>query len=371
MTWSWQLDGWPAFQWQEGLLAKQEQKFIEGASVTIGALRHLVEADREGFIIELLSGDAVSTSAIEGETLDRDSVQSSLRKQLGLQPTAPRSKPAEAGIAEMLADLYRAPKAALNQERLFAWHSMVMNGRRDVADIGRYRSHQEPMQILSGAIGQERIHYEAPPSSQVPAEMDALLDWFAHTAPEGPAPMPAITRAAIAHLWFECIHPFEDGNGRIGRAISENALAQATSTPMFTALSGALLRHRKAYYKELERFSVTLKIDGWLTWFAERALEAQADADRLVRFLIQKTQLFDRLTGKLNVRQEKALLRVFAEGPSGFRGGLSAANYAAITGVAPATVTRDLGELVALGALHRTGERKATRYWLAIEASNG
>lgn len=368
--WNWQIKDWPSFEWSADIVQGKERDFLEASAVTIGARRHLQPAEREALDIELLSRDALSTSAIEGEILDRDSVQSSLRKQLGLSPAPSfRARPAEAGIAEMMADLYRSPASPLTHDSLFEWHRMVMNGRRDIADIGRYRRHDDAMQIVSGAFGQERVHFEAPPSRQIPDEMEAFLGWFSRTSPAGNTPLPPLTRAAIAHLWFESVHPFEDGNGRIGRAIAEKALAQGTRVPGFTGLSSTLLRHRKAYYAALERSSSSLRIDDWLEWFAGMALEAQSEADRLVRFLIQKAALLHRLDGALNTRQEKALLRMFAEGPEGFKGGLSAQNYATITGAPPATVTRDLADLVAKGALIRSGERKATRYRLAVEAA--
>ena len=370
MPWIWQLKEWPCFRWQGGLLDKEERRFAEGVSVTIGSLRHLAAQERESLTIALLERDALGTSAIEGEILDRDSVQSSLRKHLGLahaQSPLLHGKPREYGLAEMMADLYRAPDSEPTHERLFAWHHMLMHGRRDLGHVGRYRQHASPMQIVSGPIGDERVHYEAPPSARVPAEMDAFLGWFARSAPGAADALPAITRAAVAHLWFECIHPFEDGTGRIGRAIAEMALAQATSTPSFTGMSAVLHRHRRDYYEQLKRHSVRLDIDEWLQWFAARALQAQAEADRFVRFLVDKAALMARLSGQLNPRQEKALLRMFREGPEGFTGGLSAGNYAAITGAPPATVTRDLADLVRKGALKKTGERKSTRYWLAVE----
>lgn len=368
MRWIWQLDEWPKFRWQNSLL-DQERRFAEGVSVTIGSLRHLAMQERETLVIALLEQDALGTSAIEGEILDRDSVQSSLRKHLGLTPSPlhlARRKPMEDGLAELMAELYRAPDAVLTHERLFTWHHMLLSGRRDLAQVGGYRQHESPMQIISGPIGHERVHYEAPPSKRVPAEMAAFVDWFARTAPGAADALPAITRAAVAHLWFECVHPFEDGNGRIGRAIAEMALAQATSTPSFTGMSTVLYRHRKAYYEQLRLHSIRLDIDEWLQWFADRALEAQAQADRFVRFLVDKAAVLTRLSGQLNPRQEKALLRMFREGPEGFAGGLSAGNYAAITGSPPATATRDLADLVAKRALRKTGERKSTRYWLAI-----
>ena len=366
MAWNWELAGWPKFKWNPEFLRVREQAFMENAAIAVGTMRHLGKDDREEVVIELLSSDALSTSAIEGEVLDRDSVQSSLRRQLGMSAAAFRSRPAEAGIAEMMADLYRHPHDPITEERLFEWHRMVMNGRRDIVDIGTYRRHGEPMQIVSGAFGRQRVHFEAPPSDHLAAEMGRLLDWLEQTSPEGLDPLAALTRAGIAHLWFESIHPFEDGNGRIGRAIAESALAGAISTPTFSALSKSLLKHRKDYYAMLEAASTTLMIDEWLSWFADRALEAQRSAEELVRFLIEKTRFMDRLRGALNERQEKVLLRMLAEGPEGFTGGLSAGNYATITGAPPSTTTRVLSDLVEKGALLRTGERKATRYVLNI-----
>ncbi len=167
-------------------------------------------------------------------------------------------------------------------------------------------------------------------------------------------------------MWFECIHPFEDGNGRIGRAISEKALTQGRSKPVFTSLAGVLLHHRKDYYQQLELASRALDASKWLKWFADIVLDAQARSQKQVEFLLAKTRLFDGLRGQLNQRQEKVLLRIFAEGIVGFKGGLSAKNYMTITGAPTATTTRDLADLVKKSALIRQGERKATRYFLNL-----
>jgi Fic family protein len=240
-----------------------------------------------------------------------------------------------------------------------------MNGRRDLTDVGRYRTHSDAMQLVSGSIHDPKIHFEAPPSKNVPQEMQRFTLWF-----NASMTMPAITRAAIAHLWFETIHPFEDGNGRIGRAIAEKALAQSLDAPTLTALAQTIHRHRNAYYEALHAASKSNQIDSWLKWFVNIVLEAQARTLSRIRFLVDQTKLFDRLRGKLNTRQEKALLRVCREGPEGFAGGLSAENYRAITGATSATATRDLAELVTLGALVRSGERRYTRYHLALSDSS-
>ena len=308
----------------------------------------------------------MTTSEIEGELLDRDSVQSSIRHELGLSPDAGRASPAEQGIAEMMVDLYRRSQEALDEATLCSWHRMLMSGHRDVRDIGRYRTHAEPMQVVSGKIYDPNVHFEAPPSSRVSAEMVGFLEWFDRTAPSGSEPLPALTRAGTAHLYFECIHPFEDGNGRVGRAISEEALAQGLGRPTLTALAATILVRRRSYYEILEASNTRNEISEWLAWFAGIALEAQQRTQAQVEFLFDKTTLLDRLRGQLNERQTTVLLRVLREGPEGFTGGLSAGNYVSIARTSPATATRDLADLVDKGALRRTGERRHTRYHLTI-----
>ncbi|CAD7341511.1 Fic family protein [Sphingomonadales bacterium 56] len=369
MIWSWQLSDWPQFSFEQASLRAAEERFIKGAGVIVGSLHHLDGEARQGIAIELISQEMVDSSAIEGEVLDRASVQTSIARQLGFASAKRRSNPAEAGAAELMVDLYRRYAEPLGDQLLFEWHSMLMNGRRDLVDIGAYRTHADAMEIVSGALHAPRVHFEAPPSDRVSGEMAQFIAWFNDSSPQGSAPLPAITRAGIAHLWFETIHPFEDGNGRLGRAIAEKALAQSLEAPTLTALSATINRHRKAYYAELQRASQSNQIDDWLYWFASIVLEAQARTIASIRFLIEKTRLLERLRGKINARQEKALIRMIAEGPDGFIGGLSAHNYRTITDATSATATRDLAELVELGALQRTGERRYARYHLVISTN--
>jgi Fic family protein len=366
MRWNWQQGDWPGFSWNVARLQKAEALFLEGAGIAIGVSKHLDEADRSTLSVELMSHEAMDTSAIEGEALDRDSVQSSIRRHLGLAGDQRRAKPAEAGIAEMMVDLYERVGEPLLGSTLHQWHRLITNGRADLADIGRYRAGGDPMQIVSGPIHRPKVHFEAPPAAQVGEEMTRFLAWVEQSGPDGPSPLPPLTRAGLAHVWFESIHPYEDGNGRIGRAVSEKLLAQGLRTPVVTGMASTLLAHRKAYYAALERAHGTLEITDWLLWFSAKAIEAQRRTLQQVEFVLAKARIMDNLRGKLNPRQERALLRMFAAGPGGFVGGLSATNYMAITDAPSATTTRDLAALVGLGALLRTGELKATRYQLNI-----
>jgi Fic family protein len=366
MRWNWQQPDWPRFTWNKSRLVQAEQQFLVGAGIFLGAVKHLGGEERSQITIEAISSEAVTTAEIEGEILDRASVQSSIRRQFGLATDNRHVGPAEQGMAEMMVDLYRSFAVPLSSEMLFAWHRLLVSGKRDLRDVGRYRTSDEPMQVVSGPIHEPKVHFEAPPSSQVESEMERFIAWFNRTGPGNTESLPALTRAGMVHLYFECIHPFEDGNGRIGRALAEKSLAQSFGQPTLTALAATILVKRKTYYEALEAANKQNEITIWLAWFAGVAIEAQRRTTAQVEFLIDKAKLLDRVRGQINQRQEKAVRRILREGPEGFAGGLSAGKYATITGASPATATRDLAELVAKGALTRTGERKHARYQLSI-----
>jgi Fic family protein len=366
MTWNWQQPDWPHFIWNRDRLTAAEKEFLLGSGVFLGAIKHLGDDDRNQLTVEAISTEALTTSEIEGEILDRASVQSSIQRQLGLTADKRKVGAAEQGISEMMIDLYKSFSSPLLDDTLFAWHRMLVGGRRDLQDIGHYRTVDEPMQVISGPVGAPKIHFEAPPSSRVPREMTRFIAWFNRTAPGGNEPLPALTRAGMSHLYFECIHPFEDGNGRIGRALAEKALAQSVGQPTLLALAATILARRARYYDALEEANKANEITPWLAWFAGTTIEAQRRTLALAEFLIDKTKLFDRLGTEINERQKKALLRMFEEGPEGFKGGMSAGKYANITGASPATTTRDLTDLVEKGALMREGELRHARYLLTV-----
>lgn len=330
----------------------------------MGVSKHLIADDQLALAVELLSHDAVDTSAIEGEKLDHASVQASIQRNLGLKPSVQHARPLEAGIANMMTHLYQTLQEPLSEQVLFEWHTHLFKGTVSLDTLGGYRRFSEPMQIVSGPDYKRKIHFEAPPSSRVPTEMAKLLEWYEQTGPDTQASLPPITRAGVLHLWFESIHPFEDGNGRIGRALAEKALAQSLETPALTALAITIARRRKEYYEQLQRANQTLEINDWLLWFASVAIEAQKRTQLWVELFVEKSKLLHRLAGQLNPRQEKLLLKLFKSGPDGFIGGFSANNAMSITGASTATVRRDLGDLVKKEALQRTGEKKGARYHL-------
>ncbi|CAG1010691.1 hypothetical protein PHYC_03903 [Phycisphaerales bacterium] len=341
---------------------------MRGGGIFLGTVRHLAESDREQVVVEAMGSEAVTTSEIEGEILDRESVQSSIRQQLGLASDRRRVKPAERGIGEMMVDLYRGYGRPLDEGTLCSWHAMVCRGRTDLREVGRYRTHAEAMRVVSGRIDKPTVHFEAPPSDRVGLEMARFVEWFNRRGPGGAEPLGALTRAGVAHLYFESIHPFEDGNGRIGRAISEKALAQSLGQPALTALAATILTNRREYYDALEAANKQNEITEWLAWFAGVGLEAQERTLAQVEFVIEKTKLLDRAGAWANARQRAVLLRVMREGPEGFTGGLSAKKYVTIAKTSSATATRDLGELVERGILRREGEKKGARYYPMVVA---
>jgi Fic family protein len=266
----------------------------------------------------------------------------------------------------MMLDLYRNYADPLTDKTMFEWHKMLLAGDKEIKVIGGYRTHADAMQVVSGPIHKRAVHFVAPPSARMPEEMKRFIAWFNDTAPDGENPLPALTRAAITHLYFVCIHPFEDGNGRIGRALAEKSLAQNLGRPSLIVLAYTIGRKRKDYYAALERNNKDLQINGWLTYFANTILQAQDNTIKRVDFYVAKAKFYEKFRGQLNERQAKVITGVFKEGIDGFKGGLSANNYISISKTSRATATRDLQDLVEKGALIKIGELRHTRYFLNI-----
>lgn len=333
--------------------------------ISYGIEKHLTHEKKEELKIILLCNEAYKTSEVEGEILDRDSIQSSIKRYFGIKESH-HKQPRESGIAEMMVNLYTTFSEPLSHETLFLWHAMLMNGRRDLQNIGAYRTHDEPVQIVSGAVYAPTIHYEAPPSCKIKEEMDHFIKWFNDEKSLKEHPL---TRASITHLYFESIHPFEDGNGRIGRALVEKILAQYHKKPILLALSTVIQDQKKTYYDRLHEFSTTLHITEWISYFCHVLLEAQKMTVMEMAFLIEKTHFLNKYDAVMNERQKRVVDRILKEGMKEFKGGLSAHNYQKITGTSSATATRDLKEMVEKNILRKTGERKHTRYFLNFHIS--
>ena len=336
-----------------------ESNFLSYSGRISLGLSHMSRSGDSGLLVQLLTSEAMKTSEIEGEYLDRESVHSSFCRNFGLVSSR-RYGAAESGISDLLFDVFGHWSASLSSSTFFSWHEMLCRGRTDLQTIGDWCRGSEAMQVISGSVGKYRVHFEAPPSSIVSTEMDSFIDWFNGESMN----LPALTRAGLVHLYFVSIHPFDDGNGRIARALCEKSLCQSLGSSIYICLSNRIMSDRKNYYSALERTNATLEIDSWLEWFSKTVLLSLQDTEALCEHILFKTRMLDRIADDINARQKKVILRMFDEVPEGFQDGLSADNYIRISKTSSATATRDLGELVELGALIRTGDRKSTRYWL-------
>ena len=368
--WNWQQDKWPNFTYDEGAMHGLELAFIQSSAMALGALKHVSNDEKDQLLVEVLSDEAMKTSEIEGEYLNRDSIQESIKKNLGFTAENRKLPAAEFGISEMMVNLYQTYDEPLTNEYLFEWHRMLTNGRRDLVDIGRYRTHEDPMQIVSGArMDKKTVHYEVPPSNSMTHEMNAFNNWFNQQHANGMSAGSLLGKSGIAHFYFLAIHPFEDGNGRIARAISEKSLSISLGRPALISLSQTIQSNKKAYYASLGKHNMKLDLTEWLLYFGQTVIEAQNNTLQIIEFLIQKAKFFDRFATQMNKRQTTVVRRIFREGHHGFKGGLSADNYTRIAKTSASTATRDLKDMVGKGILFKTGELKGTRYYLNLETN--
>lgn len=364
---NWQLKDWRHFQFHENEFTAPALSFMALAGQSQGYVQSLSSTNQTESIITLLVKEAIKTSAIEGEALNREDVVSSIRKNLGYT-TGHRVKDKRAeGIAILLVRVREDFESDLTETQLFEWYKLLMLGNNTIT-VGEYRSHTEPMQVISGAIGKEVIHFEAPSSAQVPAEMKMFFEWFNETKPGSPKSIPnLLIRAAIAHLYFETIHPFEDGNGRLGRIIAEKVLAQGLKRPILMSLSTAIEADKKSYYAALKQAQRTNDLTEWIHYFSETILKAQQDFINTINFTLKKTTFFDKHKLQLNGAQLKVINRMLEEGEEEFKGGMNAKKYQSITQVSKATATRHLQDLVEKGILVSQQGGRSTSYQVNLE----
>jgi len=358
----WQRDDWPAFRWDDSRLlaplaaARLEQGRLLGAMSAIG-----FDLNR-GAELAALTESVVKSAEIEGDLLDRTLVRSSLARRLGLPDAAlaPADRRTE-GMVDMMLDATGALDRPLTEARLHAWQAALFPGAVSglhKVEIGRWRTDAEgPMQVVSGPVGRTRVHFEAPPAGRLPAEMTRFLAWF-----NSPGGGEGLLRAGVAHLWFVTIHPFDDGNGRIARAVADRALAESDGVPhRFYSMSSQIRRERADYYEILERTQRgDLDITPWLLWFLGCFSRAIGAADLAATEVLRKTRFWQRhSTDGLSERQ-KAILNRWLDG---FEGNLTAKKWARLGKCSVPTAQRDINELLARGLLRRNpGGSKNTSY---------
>lgn len=362
MKYNWQQQDWPKFRFDLSSLKDQLMALEHQNQTTSNALNALPKNTRHETILDLMVTEAVKTSEIEGEYISRQDVISSIRNQLGLNLEPEKIHDIRAkGAARLMLAVRNTFDDQLSEQMLFDWHRILFEGNQSLS-VGAWRSHDEPMQVISGSNGKPRIHFEAPPSLQISSEMRRYIEWYNSNEIESP-----VVRSAVAHLYFESIHPFEDGNGRIGRSLSEKVLSQGLNRPVVLSLSKAIEQNKKTYYRALESAQKSNTITDWVVYFVQMTIKAQHDAAELIDFVLIKTRFRDLFSGQLDTNQMKVINKMLAAGPSGFEGGMSAKKYSAITGVSKATATRHLQFLKKLGIFLQRGSGRSTRYILNID----
>jgi len=368
----WKQPDWPHFRVNsEKLLpplseARRAQGLLQGKAHSIG-LGGLPAAENEVWVSE-----AMATAAIEGEKLNLDAVRSSVARRLGLEnPSAgPVSRNVE-GLLDAMADASQKWEEPLTLERLFGWQAALFpTGYSGIHQIKVGSFREAPIAVMSGPAGREKVHYEAPPHETISSEVQRFLDWFESSRKPNADPLAdGLVRAGLAHLWFETLHPFEDGNGRVGRAIIDMALAQdiGQATRLF-GISRQLAAVRDDYYTQLERAQKgDLDVTEWLCWFVTQFQAACEDSALILDRSLEKAMYWASHAGQsLTPAQRKVINTLLDAGPKGFEGGMSTRKYCGITGVSPATASRDLSALVKMGLLVSTGQGKSTRYWINL-----
>jgi len=366
---NWQQSDWPHFRYDVSALQSVLLAITEKNSFIQGKMSFVDKRLQTEALLNVLMEEAMKTSAIEGEYISRKDVRSSIKNKLGLtqSPIHVQDKRTK-GIVEILFNARASFNEPLSEEQLCEWHFLLLSGNpHPHLMLATWRTDAEPMQIVSGSYGKWKVHFEAPPSARVPAEMAQFIAWFNDTAPGAAHPITsAPVRAAIAHLYFESIHPFDDGNGRIGRVIAEKALSQGYGYPIMFSLSQAIEANKKDYYNALHTASRMNEVTPWIAYFARTLLQSQHLLETQITFIFKKTAFFDRYKDALNERQLKVMQRMWRAGPRGFEGGMSAKKYMVIANTSKATATRDLQHLLSIEALVQQGEGRSVRYMLAL-----
>ena len=361
----WQAKDWPNWRYEHAALTPVLAKASHAQGRMIGRMTDVGLLLRDQAQLAALTEDVIKTSAIEGERLDVESVRSSIARRLGVDAGAlrPVDRHVE-GVVDMVIDATSQCDAPITPERLFGWHAALFPtgyaGRFPI-QVGDWRADASgPMQVVSGPPGRQRVHYEAPPADRLEPEMQRFLDW-ANSASEEPA----LIKAGLAHLWFVTLHPFDDGNGRIARAIGDLFLARADGSPQrFYSLSAQIQRERKDYYDILERTQKgSLDVTGWLAWFLGTLHRALDSAQNTLDQVLAKARFWQRWAETpMNERQVKLLNRLL----DGFDGKLTSSKWAAIAKCSPDTALRDITALMALGVLRQApGGGRSTAYELA------
>ncbi|WP_263351054.1 Fic family protein [Acidicapsa acidisoli] len=360
-----QLKNWPRFSWDHARVSARLVDVRHRQGRLIGRMETLGFPLRAEAVLQTLTEDVIKSSEIEGEALDRDQVRSSIARRLGIDigGLTPADRDVE-GVVEMMLDATQNYEKPLTARRLFDWHASLFPTARSGMSKIKVRAWRDdkkgPMQVVSGAIGKERVHYEAPAAEDLRHEMKRFLDWF-----EGDSSTDLVFKAGVAHLWFVTIHPFDDGNGRIARAIADMVLARSERSPQrFYSMSAQIRQERKAYYGILEATQKgNLDITNWLEWFLECLGRAFARAETTLEAVLRKARFWEKHAATaFNERQRKIVNQML----NGFEGKLTSSKWAKLAKCSQDTALRDIEDLVRKGVLAKEAAGgRSTSYLLA------
>lgn len=369
--WLWQSSRWPTFNYDVSRLIEPSNRARDAAGELRGKAAAIGAQDLRLVQADIWAQSAVATAAIEGEILDMAAVRSSVAGRLGIVGTPQVSVPRHIeGLLEVMNDAATHWEQPLTDARLIQWQTLLFPEGRSgwqTVETGTYRTQGDPMQVVSGPAGREVVHYSAPPAAAVRAEMRTFLDWFNRT--QETRELDGILRAGIAHLWFETIHPFSDGNGRLGRAVIDRAISQEMrADSRLQGTSMGLHREQRAYYEALNAAQRgTGEITGWLTWFTNAFCGACRASIVLIDEALERARFWsEHKQVDLNERQRKALNRMLVAGPKKFEGGMTPRKYGALNKTTYITSNRDLVDLVEKHLLVREGAGRSTYYNLTI-----
>lgn len=367
MTWIHELPDWPNFTWDSDVLAAALAEVRHRQGLLLGRMQSLGFELRAEASLSVLTSDVVKSSAIEGERLPPDQVRSSIARRLGLEAGGlVRSSRQVDGVVEMLLDATQKYTAPLMTERMFGWHAALFPTGRSASvkiTVGGWRTSEGgPMQVVSGPMGKERVHFEAPAAERVPREMERFLAWF-----NGPTSLDPVLKSGLTHFWFVTVHPFDDGNGRVARALADLLLARADGTKdRFYSMSSQLEAERTDYYTQLEASQRGgLDVTSWLVWYLGCLDRAVRGADVVTGRVLHKADVWRQLSRyPVNDRQRHVLDRMLGE----WEGNLTTSKYAKLAKCSTDTALRDIRQLVEWGALQRnSGGGRSTSYRTVTE----
>jgi Fic family protein len=362
---NWQYKEWANFTYNSNAISEIASIFLEKLNEADIVLQNLSVSEQQEELIRFMISEATKTSEIEGEFISRQDLMSSIKNRLGLNisPEIIKDKRAVA-VANLLVVVRNSYDNKFSEAEIKKWHKLLFENSKNI-NAGKWRTGIEPMQVVSGAIGKEIVHYEAPPSYRIPAEIKQFVHWYNSFKVKDNIAN-AIIKTAISHLYFESIHPFEDGNGRIGRAIAEKCLAQSLGRPILLSLSSVIEKNKKDYYAALKNTQNSLEVTDWIAYFANVIMQAQVQAIEIIKFSLQKSKFFTHFQSNFNERELKVINKMFDAGAEGFEGGITARKYISITKTSKPTATRDLQHLSKIGALLVSGEGRSVHYNLNI-----